>query len=133
VEPGGALAFWVAWLNCARRAASRRPRSWLGVWRYDDENCSATWAEYDNGEAATRLPPEEAAFGLGGSASAFIIIRGGLESKVGMGCAASASPRADRSSGGSMNSAAPSSAAESVMAEGLPRVETAKSSSNSSP
>lgn len=70
------------------------------------------------------------AFGLGGNASALVR---GLESKVGIGCAASASGAADGSSGGSRNSAAPSSALESVMVEGLPRAETAKSSSNSSP
>jgi hypothetical protein len=40
---------------------------------------------------------------------------------------------ADGSSGGSRNSVAPSSGLESVMVEGLPRAETAKSSSNSSP
>ena len=71
-------------------------------------------------------------FGLGGSASALVL---GLESKVGMGCATSASGSmgvADRSSGGSRNSAVPSPV-ESVMVGGLPRAETAKSSSNSSP
>jgi len=79
----------------------------------------------------------EAAFGLGGSASA--LVRGleeAVESKVGMGCAASTSGMVtDRSSGGSIKSAVPSSTAtaESIMVGGLPRAETTKSSSNSSP
>jgi hypothetical protein len=58
----------------------------------------------------------------------------GFESKVGMGCGTpSGSRAADGSSGGSTKSVVPSSAFESVMLEGLPRAETAKSSSNSSP
>lgn len=71
------------------------------------------------------------AFGLGGSASVFVR---GFESKVGMGCVTTSCSRAaGGSSGGSMKSTVPSSAFESVMLEGLPRAETAKSSSNSSP
>lgn len=51
-----------------------------------------------------------------------------------MGCGTtSGSGAADGSSGGSTKSVVPSSAFESVMLEGLPRAETAKSSSNSSP
>jgi hypothetical protein len=68
--------------------------------------------------------------GLGGSASVFIR---GFESNVGMGCGTSVSGTADESSGGSIKSVVPSSGFESVMLEGLPRAETAKSSSNSSP
>ncbi len=70
--------------------------------------------------------------GLGGSASAFIR---NFESNVGMGCgcATSGSGASDGSSGGSINSVEPSSAFESVILEALPRAETAKSSSNSSP
>lgn len=73
-------------------------------------------------------------FGLGGRASAFV--RGLEESNVGMGCvttSTSDSEAAEGSSGGSIKSVVPSSAFESVMLEGLPRAETAKSSSNSSP
>ena len=79
--------------------------------------------------------PDAAApvFGFGGSASAAFDVRGLESTKVGIGCAASASVMIDRSSGGSISSAVPSSATESVMAEELPRAETAKSSSNSSP
>ena len=70
-------------------------------------------------------------FGLGGSVSMF---DRGFESKVGMGCGTTSdSGAADGSSGGSTKSVVPSSAFESVMLEGLPRAETAKSSSNSSP
>jgi hypothetical protein len=70
--------------------------------------------------------------GLGGSASLLVL---GLKSKVGMGCATAVSDTgvADTSSGGSMNSPGVPSPAESVIVEGLPRTETAKSSSNSSP
>lgn len=77
-------------------------------------------------------------FGLGGRASEFV--RGfeevEEESKVGMGCvttSTSDSEATDGSSGGSIKSVVPSSALESVMLEGLPRAETPKSSSNSSP
>jgi hypothetical protein len=73
--------------------------------------------------------------GLGGNAST--LVRGFVESKVGMGCGTTsgsgAAAAADGSSGGSTKSVVPSSAFESVMLEGLPRAETAKSSSNSSP
>ena len=55
------------------------------------------------------LEAPEAAFGLGGSASA--LVRGldeAVESKVGMGCAASTSgTAAGRSSGGSIKSVVP--------------------------
>jgi len=80
------------------------------------------------------VPEAAAVFGFGGSASAATFIRGLKSAKVGMGWATSASGTTrDRSSGGSISSAVSSSAAASVKVEGLPRAETAKSSSNSSP
>ena len=73
----------------------------------------------------------EVVLGLGGSASTFVR---SFESNVGIGCGTtSTSEAADGSSGGSMKSVVPSSGFESVMLEGLPRPETTKSSSNSSP
>jgi hypothetical protein len=79
-------------------------------------------------------PEAAAVFGFGGSASAATFIRGLKSAKVGIGCATSASGATrDTSSGGSISSAVSPSARESVMVAGLPRAETAKSSSNSSP
>ena len=98
--------------------------------RQDEENCSAACAEYDN-----EPPLLPAGAGFCGSASAR---DRGRQSSVGMDRAITFSGCSSRvivisSSGGSTSSAPASSPIASVRFEELPRVETAKFSSNSSP